>query len=67
MAKFIHLRAISSYSLCYGAMPITQIINLCKKFKIPAAIGCGEQRFEELLTSNQILLDCAAGLINRSN
>ena len=37
MAKFIHLRAISSYSLCYGAMPITQIINLCKKFKIPAA------------------------------
>jgi glutamine kinase len=39
----------------------------CAEFKIPAAIGCGEQRFEELLTANQILLDCAAGLINRSN
>jgi glutamine kinase len=36
----------------------------CAEFEIPAAIGCGEQRFEELLSSNQILLDCAAGLIN---
>ncbi|MFZ8865054.1 MAG: DNA polymerase III subunit alpha [Rickettsiales bacterium] len=36
MAKFIHLRVISSYSLCYGAMSIEQIIALCKKYNIPA-------------------------------
>jgi hypothetical protein len=36
----------------------------CAEFGIPAAIGCGEQRFEVFVGSNQILLDCAAGLIN---
>lgn len=36
----------------------------CAEFGIPAAIGCGEQRFELLLKANQILLDCAAGLMN---
>jgi len=36
----------------------------CAEFGIPAAIGCGEQRFEVFMNSNQILLDCAAGLIN---
>jgi phosphoenolpyruvate-protein kinase (PTS system EI component) len=36
----------------------------CAEFGIPAAIGCGEQRFEVFLSANQILLDCAAGLIN---
>lgn len=36
----------------------------CAEFGIPAAIGCGEQRFESLLDARQILLDCAAGLIN---
>ncbi|NTW68483.1 MAG: pyruvate phosphate dikinase [Chlorobiaceae bacterium] len=36
----------------------------CAEFGIPAAIGCGEQRFEVFINANQILLDCAAGLIN---
>jgi glutamine kinase len=36
----------------------------CAEFGIPAAIGCGEQRFGLLLKSNQVHLDCAAGLIN---
>jgi phosphoenolpyruvate synthase/pyruvate phosphate dikinase len=36
----------------------------CAEFGIPAAIGCGEQRYEMFLGVNQILLDCAAGLIN---
>lgn len=36
----------------------------CAEFGIPAAIGCGEQRFELFIRTNQILLDCAAGLIN---
>ena len=36
----------------------------CAEFGIPAAIGCGEQRFDLLLKVNQVHLDCAAGLIN---
>lgn len=36
----------------------------CAEFGVPAAIGCGEQRFEVFMSANQILLDCAAGLIN---
>lgn len=36
----------------------------CAEFGIPAAIGCGEQRFEVFAGASQILLDCAAGLIN---
>jgi glutamine kinase len=36
----------------------------CAEFGIPAAIGCGEQRFELLLKSDQVHLDCAAGLLN---
>jgi phosphohistidine swiveling domain-containing protein len=36
----------------------------CAEFGIPAAIGCGEQRFEVFMSANQVLLDCAAGLIN---
>jgi phosphohistidine swiveling domain-containing protein len=35
----------------------------CAEFGIPAAIGCGEQRFDLLLKSNKVHLDCAAGLI----
>ena len=36
----------------------------CAEFGIPAAIGCGEQRFDLLLKTNKVHLDCAAGLIN---
>ena len=36
----------------------------CAEFGVPAAIGCGEQRFESLIKSNRVHLDCAAGLIN---
>lgn len=36
----------------------------CAEFGIPAAIGCGEQRFEVFLKAGQISLDCSAGLIN---
>ncbi len=34
----------------------------CAEFGLPAAIGCGEQRFESLIKANSILLDCASGL-----
>ncbi len=36
----------------------------CAEFGIPAAIGCGEQRFEMFTHSHKLLLDCSAGLIN---
>lgn len=39
----------------------------CAEFGIPAAIGCGEQRFELLLQSSEVSLDCSAGLINFRN
>ena len=35
----------------------------CAEFGIPAAIGCGEQRFYLLLKGKQVHLDCAVGLI----
>ncbi len=35
----------------------------CAEFGIPAAIGCGEQRFEAFLQVRQLSLDCSAGLI----
>lgn len=37
----------------------------CAEFGIPAAIGCGEQRFEAFRSASQILLDCAAGLVKQ--
>jgi len=36
----------------------------CAEFRIPAAIGCGEQYFDTLVKSNKVYLDCAAGLIH---
>jgi glutamine kinase len=35
----------------------------CAEFKIPAAIGCGDQRFELLLKASHVYLDCASGLV----
>jgi glutamine kinase len=35
----------------------------CAEFGIPAAIGCGEQRYDAFSDANQILLDCSAGLV----
>jgi glutamine kinase len=35
----------------------------CAEFSIPAAIGCGEQKFEIIINTNKLLLDCATGLI----
>lgn len=35
----------------------------CAEFGIPAAIGCGEQRFDSIAHANQVLLDCSSGLI----
>jgi len=47
----------------YGGVNSHMAIR-CAEFGIPAAIGCGEQRYEPLLKSNKVHLDCAAGLIS---
>jgi len=46
----------------YGGVNSHMAIR-CAEFGIPAAIGCGEQRFDILLKSNKVQLDCAAGLV----
>ena len=35
----------------------------CAELSIPAAIGCGEQRFESMRKAHHLLLDCSAGLV----
>ena len=37
----------------------------CAEMQIPAAIGCGEQIYNSLSTSNKIFLNCASRQINR--
>ena len=39
----------------------------CAEFEIPAAIGCGEQRFESFLFTERLNLNCSAGLITFVN
>ena len=35
----------------------------CAEFGIAAAIGCGEQRFDRLMKSDKISLDCSSGMV----
>lgn len=39
----------------------------CAEFGIPAAIGCGEQRFEILTEVDKVMLDCSTSLIQHLN
>ena len=39
----------------------------CAEFGIPAAIGCGEQRYETLTDADQVMLDCSSSLIKIIN
>lgn len=47
----------------YGGVNSHMAIR-CAEFDLPAAIGCGEQRFEKIIKSKKINLDCANGMIN---
>jgi glutamine kinase len=60
---WIFAQNISGLITKYGGANSHMAIR-CAEFGIPAAIGCGEQRFEVFLSAHQILLDCAAGFIN---
>ena len=46
----------------YGGVNSHMAIR-CAEFGIPAAIGCGEQRFDQLTKANRVHLDCASGLV----
>jgi phosphohistidine swiveling domain-containing protein len=60
---WIFSKKISGLITKYGGVNSHMAIR-CAEFGIPAAIGCGEQRFDLLLKANQVHLDCAAGLVS---
>ena len=59
---WIFTQKIAGLVTKYGGVNSHMAIR-CAEFEIPAAIGCGEQKFDVLLKSNQVRLDCAAGLV----
>ena len=60
---WIFSKKIAGLITKYGGVNSHMAIR-CAEFGIPAAIGCGEQRFEKLITKSKVHLDCASGLIN---
>lgn len=60
---WIFSRDIAGLITKYGGANSHMAIR-CAEFGIPAAIGCGEQRFEVFLKVSRLAMDCAAGLIN---
>jgi phosphohistidine swiveling domain-containing protein len=63
---WIFSHEISGLVTKYGGANSHMAIR-CAEFGIPAAIGCGEQRFDAMLHEDRLLLDCAAGLIKPLN
>jgi hypothetical protein len=59
---WIFLSKIAGLITKYGGANSHMAIR-CAELDIPAAIGCGEQIFEQAKQSDSLLLDCAAGLI----
>ena len=59
---WIFAQKISGLITKYGGANSHMAIR-CAEFRLPAAIGCGEQKFEQLLKSNHVHLDCSSGLI----
>lgn len=60
---WIFSQQISGLVTKYGGANSHMAIR-CAEFGIPAAIGCGEQRFDLFCRSDKLALDCAAGLIS---
>ena len=63
---WIFSQHISGLITKYGGANSHMAIR-CAEFSIPAAIGCGEQRYESLIEAKQIMLDCSALLIKILN
>jgi len=59
---WIFAQQISGLVTKYGGANSHMAIR-CSEFSIPAAIGCGEQRFEKILSYSGISLDCTSGVI----
>jgi phosphohistidine swiveling domain-containing protein len=59
---WLFLSPIAGLVTKYGGSNSHMAIR-CAELGVPAAIGCGEQTFEQLQKSNSILLDCAAGML----
>lgn len=59
---WIFAQSIAGLITKYGGANSHMAIR-CAEFGIPAAIGCGEQRFGVCLQATRLSLDCAAGLV----
>lgn len=60
---WIFAQSIAGLVTKYGGANSHMAIR-CAEFGIPAAIGCGEQRFDTLLKASRMSLNCAVGLID---
>lgn len=60
---WIFAHSIAGLVTKYGGVNSHMAIR-CAEFGIPAAIGCGEQRFEALLKTTRLSLDCSVGLLH---
>jgi len=59
---WIFSQKISGLITKYGGANSHMAIR-CAEFGMPAAIGCGEQYYDQLLKANQVHIDCATGFI----
>ena len=59
---WIFSQKISGLVTKYGGANSHMAIR-CAEFGIPAAIGCGEQRYNSIRSVKQAHLDCSAGLL----
>lgn len=59
---WIFLSPIAGLVTKYGGANSHMAIR-CAELNIPAAIGCGEQMFEQLRRSSAVLIDCAAAVL----
>lgn len=60
---WIFTHQISGLITKYGGSNSHMAIR-CAEFNIPAAVGCGEQKFQELINAKHIHLDCGTGIIS---
>ena len=63
---WIFSRGVSGLATKYGGINSHMSIR-CAELNIPAAIGCGEKKFEELKRSKMIEIDCLSHTINIVN
>lgn len=63
---WIFAHSIAGLVTKYGGANSHMAIR-CAEFGIPAAIGCGEQRFDSLTQADHISFDCSVGFIAASH